>query len=240
MQLACRPAAAAARPAPRAARRPGALRVDATAVPAYVPPSPGSLDRPAGGGSRSFDPPRSSDISYWGPSSDLMRPSGGANRGAVFAAAAAPSDGGLVDRPGGRGGRGDAPSSSDVPPPVDPASARPGGRGGRDMSLSGGGDAPSAPVSLDRPGGRSGRGGPGGGDDGGAGGSGGGGGSGGDGSGAGGAGAGGGGFGKAVGSVALYAGVIAAAWAGHSAFFAPKPEPAKPCCAGKGKGKGKK
>jgi hypothetical protein len=38
----------------------------------------------------------------------------------------------------------------------------------------------------------------------------------------------------------LYAGVIAAAWAGHKAFFlkpAPVEEVPKPCCAGKGKKK---
>jgi hypothetical protein len=87
---------------------------------------------------------------------------------------------------------------------------------------------------LDRPGGRGGRDAPGGGDGGGDGGSsGGGGGSGGGDSGSSDEG----GFnaGKAIGSVALYSGVIAAAWAGHKAFFAKEEPPKEKSCCSKGK-----
>lgn len=227
-----------------------------------VPPL--SFDRPAGGGSRSFDLPRSSDLLTWAARSDIaMRPSGGAARGAVFFAASNGAAGGAgsVERPGGRGGRGDMPSgwdsSSVSSNPQNPAEARPGGRGGRDGSLSsidqpssgsierpggrGGRDSSLSSIdqggstpSIDRPGGRGGRDGPSGG--GGSGGGGSGGDSGGSSGGSGQEGGSGGGFG--VGSVALYAGVIAAAWFGHKALFPEKqPEPVKPCCAGKGKKK---
>jgi hypothetical protein len=231
---------------------------------------PLSFERPAGGGSRSFDLPRSSDI-YFAARSDILRPSGGAARGAVFATSGL-GDGsaGSIDRPGGRGGRdGGLPKGWDTPAiPQDPAQARPGGRGGRDAGLSssgGPGDNPQDPAqarpggrggrdaalsssdagdvtpTIDRPGGRGGRDGPSGG--GGDGGSSGGGGSGGSGdsssSSSGGEGEGW-SAGKIVGSVALYAGVIAAAWFGYQAMNPqeqPAAAPVKPCCAGKGKKK---
>lgn len=132
-----------------------ALRIVVSATNnGYVPPSPSSLDRPSGGSSRTADVPRSSDISYsnWGPSSDILRPSGGANRLVVFASASA-------DRPGGRGGRSDMPSGWDAPTPQDPALGRPGGRGGRDLGIESsnpGSDLPQDPA-LGRPGGRGGR-----------------------------------------------------------------------------------
>ena len=100
------------------------LRVTATAIPTngYVPPSPSSLDRPAGGGSRSYDLPPASDLVAWAPRSDFSRPSNGANRGPSFATASSSSDAtGSIDRPGGRGGRGDMPSSNDSPVGGDPA-----------------------------------------------------------------------------------------------------------------------
>lgn len=244
------------------------LRVTATAIPnnGYVPPSPSSLDRPAGGGSRSYDLPPASDLVAWAPRSDYSRPSNGANRGPSFATASSSSDAtGSIDRPGGRGGRGDMPSSNDTPVSGDPALSRPGGRAGRDLGLGGGSstpapqdpansrpggrggrdnvlgsmDTPVAPISLDRPGGRAGRDAPGGGgnDGGNDGGSGGGG----DDSSSSSGDEGGFNFGKAVGSVALYGGVIAAAWAAHKAFFA-KEQPAaeKKSCCGCSKGKGEK
>jgi hypothetical protein len=246
---------------------------------------PLSFDRPAGGGSRSFDLPRSSDLNNWSARPDLLRPSGGASRGAAFATGSGEGGAGSsIDRPGGRGGRSDMPSGWDVPSnPQDPAYGRPGGRGGRDSSLSsidggssgsidrpggrGGRDSSLSSIdqpssgsierpggrggrdnalssidkgdsapSIDRPGGRGGRDGPPGGD----GGSGGSGGSG-DGSSGGSSGGeeGGSGFGKGIGGVALYAGVIVAAWFGHKALYPEKqvqaPPPVKPCCAGKKK-----
>lgn len=224
---------------------------------ASIPPM--SFDRPAGGGSRSCDLPRSSDlIAFTARSDALLRPSNGASRGAVFAAAGSEGGAGSIERPGGRGGRFDSvPPSSDLPSsnPQNPAEGRPGGRGGRDADLrsndqpsSGsierpggrGGrdnslstnDTPGSTPSIDRPGGRGGRDGPSGGGSGGSGGSG-------DGSSSGSSG-GEGGFnaGKAFGGVALYAGVIAAAWFGHKALYPEKqPEAVKPCCAGKGKKK---
>lgn len=221
---------------------------------------PLSFDRPAGGGSRSFDLPRSSDLLTWAARSDIaMRPSGGAARGAVFATSNGAAGGaGSVERPGGRSGRGDMPpgwTDSGPSNPQNPAEARPGGRAGRDGSLSsidqpssgsierpggrGGRDSSLSSIdqggstpSIDRPGGRGGRDGPSGG------GGGGGGSDGGSSGGSGGGQEGGSGDGIGVGSVALYAGVIAAAWFGHKALFPEKqPEPVKPCCAGKGKKK---
>lgn len=272
------------------------LRVTAQALPSsngYVPPSSPSLDRPAGGGSRSYDLPRSSDIVYsnWGPRSDLLRPSGGAARGTVFATVSS-SEGSSIDRPGGRGGRADMPISSDIPTPQDPALARPGGRagrdlglesgssqapqdpalgrpggrggrdlglesgsggsapqdpalgrpggrGGRDLDLSSGGDVPTAPISLDRPGGRGGRDAAAGGGDGGDGGDGNNGGSGGGDGDSDSSENGGFNIAKGVGGLALYAGVIAAAWFGHKEFFA-KPEALKKSCCGGSKGKADK
>lgn len=205
--------------------------------------APLTFDRPAGGGSRSFDLPRSSDSSlvFWAPRSDVLRPSGGAARNTVFASSGGEGSTGSIDRPGGRGGRSDMPSGWDSAPqtnPTDPAYGRPGGRGGRDSSLSSM-DQPAALSSIDRPGGRGGREGPTGGDGGSSGGSGGSGGSsGGDSGSSGSSEEGGFSFAKAAGSAVVYAIVIAAAWAGYQNFIAPKEdEPVKPCCAGKGKKK---
>lgn len=162
-----------------------------------------------------------------GRNSDLSSGTGGGS-----------GDMGSIERPGGRGGR-DAGLSSGAGGSGEIGSIeRPGGRGGRDAGLSSIDQAPSTP-SIDRPGGRGGREGPSDGDSGSSGGSGGGG-SGGDGGSSGGSSEGGFNAGKGIGGVALYAGVIAAAWFGHKMLYPEKQvveEPVKPCCAGKGKKK---